>query len=203
VATEQQVIEDGDLQEAPLPLGFRTNTERRLLMYFETCLVDQSGRVEGCRMNDTDMALAREFEEAGLIKFGRLLYSEMIRLKKMNLPQKFTHWVQFSGEAWARSHKLRFLRAVDNPCDESRHGNKQGMPEETSPIPGEETSPIPGEEVHNEIADAQQEAVEGAHGIDRTGHSGPASANFGESDDEPTTCVEGGVVTDSYEDGQQ
>ena len=84
-----------------------------LMLYFETCLVDQCGRVEGIRMNKEDYDIAKKFSDAGLIEFGRIEFEEMKRLKKI-CGKAYTNYVKFSEPAWALAHKFRKDRAERN-----------------------------------------------------------------------------------------
>lgn len=102
-----------------------TKDERSLLLYFETCLVDNSGNVDVRRMNDNDRAIAERWTEQALIRFERRRYHD--------IPEDSfrTHHVQFSAYAWILAHQERRARAErhtetfrpsdmvipDRPCD--------------------------------------------------------------------------------------
>lgn len=85
--------------------------EESLLLYFETCLVDNFGRVEGIRMNDIDHVNMKRFVESGLIEFGRLKAKEIEKLRKINMRRRWTHYVRFTDKAWEIAHKLRRERS--------------------------------------------------------------------------------------------
>lgn len=84
-------------------------TERSLLLYFETCLVDQYGRVEGRRMNAEEIVIAKKWSEEKFIGFGRLKMSTIQGLRGVG--KVYTHWVRFSPSAWRTTHKLRRERS--------------------------------------------------------------------------------------------
>jgi len=84
--------------------------ERSIILYLETCLVDGNGKAAGARMNDVDFKNIERFVEEGLIKFGRLPFKEIEKMRG-NFAVVPTHWIRFSEEAWAIAHKLRRERA--------------------------------------------------------------------------------------------
>ena len=77
--------------------------ERSLLLYFESCLVNQRGRLESCRMNAENFEIAERWNAAGFIHFGR---------KPGTLVRLF--WVRFSEEAWGLAHVERRRKAERN-----------------------------------------------------------------------------------------
>jgi len=88
--------------------------EISLMLYFETCLVDTyGGKVQGARMNESDMKIAEKFERLGLIQFERIPFREMERLrKKLDMAVPYTHTVRFIDEdAWTLVYKWRRERA--------------------------------------------------------------------------------------------
>ena len=88
--------------------------EKSLLLYFETCLVDTyGGKVQGARMNGEDIEIAKKFEQLGLIKFERIPFREIDRLrKKLDMAIPYTHTVRFIDEdAWTLAHRWRRERA--------------------------------------------------------------------------------------------
>jgi hypothetical protein len=80
-----------------------TIEERSLLVYFETCIVDNCGVVDGCRMIDNDFDIAKKWSERGYISFGRICSTD-VRFAR-------THWVEFSDKAWTDAHVERKQRA--------------------------------------------------------------------------------------------
>ena len=85
--------------------------QQSLLMYFETCLVDHYGRLEGQRMNSLDIKIAEAFNKNGLIKFGRLSMEAIQRLRGDPRGTIYTHYVRFTDKAWELAHKFRRERS--------------------------------------------------------------------------------------------
>ena len=77
--------------------------KKSLLLYFETCLVDNEGFVNGLRINQEEVEWAKTWVDSGLITFGRVLFKEIIFNN--------THEVRFSDEAWNLAHQFRRERA--------------------------------------------------------------------------------------------
>lgn len=78
--------------------------EKSLLLFFETCMVDNSAKVKSAHMNKDDFEIAKRWNEEGFIKFGR------IEARKIMSQQQFfkdTYYVELSDEAWDIAHKLR------------------------------------------------------------------------------------------------
>ena len=84
-------------------LADMTRDERSLLLYFETRMVDYSGRVDTRRMNDDDMEIVDKWKAADFIDYGR------IRVADHNMDG--SNWVEFSEEAWQLAHQERRARA--------------------------------------------------------------------------------------------
>ncbi len=76
-----------------------TREEKSLLIYFESCAVNYSGRILMARMNDEDRAIAQRWHESEFIQFGR------IKAKDSN--GQGAHWVELSDEAWRLAHMAR------------------------------------------------------------------------------------------------
>ena len=101
-----------------LPIGELCMDDVTLILYLETCLVDQRGMVQAIRMNDIDVDNARTWCEAGLIDFARIPFHD---LRKANGgrstlaggPFAFvnTNWIRFTPRAWDIAHRLRRERA--------------------------------------------------------------------------------------------
>lgn len=77
--------------------------EQSLLMYFETKIVDNNGKVAGARMNDVDFEVAKRWNEQKFILFERIPFHNINKNKA--IPD--THQVKFSDEAWKLAHKFR------------------------------------------------------------------------------------------------
>ena len=79
-----------------------------LLMYFETCVVDHGGLVDGRRMNADDFATAKLWCESGFTEFRRL---KMSAVRHYATCGHFNHRVILSDAAMAEAHNQRRLRA--------------------------------------------------------------------------------------------
>ena len=86
-----------------------TRHEKSILLYLETCLVDECGRVEGRRMNLEELKIINQWVTEGFVEFGRL---SMKAIKKLRGGGKiYTHWVRFSKSAWKMAHEFRHQRS--------------------------------------------------------------------------------------------
>lgn len=92
--------------EKEYTLETMTKNARSLLLYFETRLVDNDGKVAGCRMNDDDHDIAKRMVFNKLIEFGRLPF----KLIKSSIFGD-THMVRFSEKAWELAHAERKTRS--------------------------------------------------------------------------------------------
>lgn len=88
-------------------LNDMTKDEKNLLLYFETCAVDQGGLVSIDHMNAEDMAIAKRFNESGFIRFGRLASECLPKYSPSTLGNGSTHWCELSDEAWNLVHEER------------------------------------------------------------------------------------------------
>lgn len=93
-------------------ISLYTRAEKSILLYAETCLVDNLGRMNSIKMNEEDFDNLKKMKEEGLLDFGRLPFKEIERLSKLfnrlTLP---TYWVSFSDETWAIVGAMRKERA--------------------------------------------------------------------------------------------
>jgi hypothetical protein len=80
-----------------------TKAQRSILLYAECCLVDHGGLLEGKRMNDADLRALTDFQDAGLLRFGRLPFRAIAQM----VARECTHWVVFSSAAWDLAHAAR------------------------------------------------------------------------------------------------
>lgn len=89
-----------------------SRAEKSILLYAESCLVDNLGRMSNIRMNEEDFENLKKLKEERLVDFGRLPFHEIERLSKvfgrLTVP---THWVSFSDETWAIVWAMRKERA--------------------------------------------------------------------------------------------
>ena len=81
--------------------------EENLLLYFECCLVDDEGLVEGKRMNEEDFKIAKQMASEGFIAFGRRPFADI----QKSVNPGFTHWVRFTEDVWNIAHGLRRRKA--------------------------------------------------------------------------------------------
>lgn len=93
-----------------MKLDAMTKDERSLLLFFETCAVDQRGGVDGRRINDADREIAQRWNECGFVLFGRMSFKDVSRLHKINVVR--TDWCELSDEAWKLAHEERRARAA-------------------------------------------------------------------------------------------
>ena len=78
--------------------------ERSLLLYLETCLVDNRGRVDQKKLNNDDRHIMELWRDNGFVNFGRIHPDEY--MEKMG-----THWVELSEDAWKLAHEERRARS--------------------------------------------------------------------------------------------
>jgi hypothetical protein len=83
-------------------LSEMTKDQVSLLVYLETCAVDQGGRVAMAHLNSADLKQAQEWAKAKFIDFGRLA-SECVSSRS-------SHWVKLSDDAWRVAHEGRRAR---------------------------------------------------------------------------------------------
>ena len=90
-----------------------THQEQSQLLYLETCVVDQCGKVQQIKMNSEDFELSKLWNDNGLIEFGRLPAHYITETQK-DKQYPFTHYVKFTDKAWKLSAKYRKVRAERN-----------------------------------------------------------------------------------------
>jgi len=96
--------ETGEVPEkGPEDLRDLSKEERSLLLYFETCAVDNYGAVDSRRMNRKDFAIVKRWASKGFVGFGRVVMA--------SIREGRTHWVELSGRAWLLAHEERRARA--------------------------------------------------------------------------------------------
>ena len=79
-----------------------TQNERSLILFFETCVVDQCGEIDSQHINQDDFRIAKRWTREGFINFQRIPFAEI----KGNRTGK----VQLSDKAWEAAHKERRAR---------------------------------------------------------------------------------------------
>lgn len=80
-----------------------SHAEASLLLYLETCMVDNRGRVDQLRLNDEDRATIDLWNGSGFISFGRIVAKDV--------SPRGSSWVTLSDEAWLLAHEHRRARA--------------------------------------------------------------------------------------------
>lgn len=80
--------------------------EVSLLLFLETRAVDHSGRVDSRFMNESDFAIAKEWNELGFVRFGRIASEDC--------NPSGSNWVELSDDAWREVSELRMERAKRN-----------------------------------------------------------------------------------------
>ena len=120
----------GETHEEPKPM---TREEASVLLYLETCAVDHGGMVDRRRMNADDFRIAEQMQDAGLLRFGRML---MCAIREVGKHYPCSHWVELLEPGWENVAILRRRRAERNLMDkswrtESKHAPtpaKEGTP---------------------------------------------------------------------------
>ena len=93
-----------------MKLAEMTRDERSLILFLETQAVDHGGVVDVAHMNREDFDIAKRWDEAGLLAFGRIA-SKYISQRPPSGRSNPTHWVHFSPDAYALVHEERSARA--------------------------------------------------------------------------------------------
>lgn len=81
-----------------------TKDERSLLLFFESCAVDQNGKINTRHMNELDIEIAKKWHKEGFCQYGRIA-SE-------NVNEFGSHWCKLSDEAWKLAHEERKARGL-------------------------------------------------------------------------------------------
>lgn len=76
--------------------------ERSLLLFFETCVVDFTGRVDARRMNQIDEEIAQRWNKEGFLEYGRIAFKDH--------NSQGSKWVEFTEETWTLAHQERRAR---------------------------------------------------------------------------------------------
>lgn len=83
-----------------------TRDQKSLLLYFETQATDCGGVLESVRMNATDFATARRWNEVGFVYFGRIAFKDI----KPHGGVARDRWCVLSEDAWKMAHAERRAR---------------------------------------------------------------------------------------------
>jgi hypothetical protein len=84
-----------------------TKAERSLLLYLETCAVDNFGLIDMRKMNAEDMAIANRWDELKFVRYGRIAFES---IKSFSKP--YMHWCELGELAWQLAHEERKARAA-------------------------------------------------------------------------------------------
>ena len=84
-----------------------TREEESLLLYLETCIVDQSGKMDSRKINDVDQMILDYWCGNDFVSVGRMPGSWIMMY---NYPQ-YSHWVTLSNDALRLAHECRTARA--------------------------------------------------------------------------------------------
>lgn len=96
------VDDDVNEEEDEKTLADMSKDDRSLLIYFETCEVDQGGFIRNpANMNKEDLEKAREWNERKFIDFQRATWMGNL-----------TYRVRLSEKAWELAHEERRARAT-------------------------------------------------------------------------------------------
>lgn len=80
-----------------------TTDEKSLLLFFEDCAVNKSGRVDAKKMNEEDLAIAQSWDASGFAEFGRIT---------LNGASAYgANWCKLSDDAWTLAAQERKARA--------------------------------------------------------------------------------------------
>lgn len=85
-----------------------TKDERSLLLYIETCAVDQGGLVRNQKINDDDREILKKWDKQGFISFSRITWASL----KLLVDKHESDLVRLSEEAWKLAHEERRARSV-------------------------------------------------------------------------------------------
>ena len=91
------------MKNTKITLETMSKTEKSLLLFFEECAVNHSGKVTCEQMNDADYAIAKRWNQADFISFGRVVAKDCDKYG--------TNWCKLSPEAWAIVSVERKARA--------------------------------------------------------------------------------------------
>jgi hypothetical protein len=80
-----------------------TKEERSLLLFFEDCAVNKSGRVNSTHMNDADREIAQKWNLSGFVEWGRIASEHLSSLGN--------NWCLLSEQAWEIASAERKARA--------------------------------------------------------------------------------------------
>lgn len=86
-----------------------TGHERDLLLYFETQAVEHGGALETARMQGAALEIARRWNAAGYLRFGRIPFRYDVK-SPGGVRRDF--WCLLSEDAWKQAHAERRARCA-------------------------------------------------------------------------------------------
>ena len=89
-----------------------TRDQKSVLLYAETVIVDRGGLLTGARMNADDIANLKTFQDAGLLRFGRIPFALIKKASDSADSYPSTHWIEFTEKAWSLVGELRRTRSA-------------------------------------------------------------------------------------------
>lgn len=82
--------------------------EQSLLLFLETCAVDQTGLVDHRRINATDREIIEAWKASDFIRYGRVYSKDVLKFTNTYM----SNWVYLSSTAFAIAHQIRYDRAL-------------------------------------------------------------------------------------------
>ncbi len=93
-----------------MKLADMTKDERSLLLFLETCVVDQGGLVDTRHMNDADQKIVDVWKACGWVDYGRVRFGDLERLQTGK--HQMTHWIELTDEMFRLAHEERRARST-------------------------------------------------------------------------------------------
>lgn len=91
-------------------LSEMSKDERSLLLFLETCAVDNGGLIDVRHMNDDDFSIADDWQDKGIIEWGRLSFADVEKYGKNRSP--YSRYVIMSQQAFNLAHQERIERSI-------------------------------------------------------------------------------------------
>lgn len=91
-----------------MKLSEMTKDERSLLLYIETCAVDNGGLVHCQKINTEDREILKRWDKDGFVSFSRITFKSL----ELLVNKHCTDLVRLSEDAWILAHEERRTRAA-------------------------------------------------------------------------------------------
>ena len=91
-----------------MELNELTKDERSLLLYVETCAVDNGGLIHSLRVNDADREILKRWDKDGFVSYSRVTFKSLQLLNDKN----HSNIVRLSDSAWKLAHEERRARSI-------------------------------------------------------------------------------------------